>query len=1058
MPASRWHLPLLDSEAHSTILSTTSKTVLKQTFSNPSNSEAIKECTYTFPLYDGVSVVGFTCTIGPRTLRGIVKEKVRAKKIFDDAVAKGETAGLLVQASEASDVFSTKLGNIPAGEKVIVEITYIGELKHDDADGIRFTIPTSIAPRYGAGPNTSKSLFSSLRGFSNQSADAGRICITVDVNLPEGLSIKSLQSPSHPIAVSMGVLSVAAQADPVMNKASATLSLGSSALEKDFVFIVHSKGTGIPKALLETHPTIPNHRALMTTLVPRFSLPHSKSEIVFIADRSGSMMENIPMLISAMRVFLKSIPTGIKFNICSFGSNHAFLWHKSKSYTSVNLREAMEYVSTFEANFGGTETFDAIKATVENRLDDLPLEIILLTDGDIWNQEPLFAYVNKQVKKTQGNIRVFPLGIGTGVSHSLIGGLARAGNGFAQAVQHGERLDNNVVRMLRGALTPHITDYTLEVKYEQEDDDFEVIEKVTDCMKMLRTDSDSSSKMLLHASEPVGSGMKIRLSDRDLIQSQPSQKKQEDRLEEKPEEMPQAVISLFDPNVNPEIESTDALDEKAELPNIQHPKLLQAPHKIPSLVPFSRTTVYLLMGPETIQRNPTSVVLRATCAHGPLALEIPVEVLSERDQTIHQLAARKASQDLEESRGWVYDGHLSDKVLIKDKYPGKFDAIIEKEAVRLGETFQVANKWCSFVAVSSNDDGVEITTPMESEKADVLQQVQDSVSTEIQHGILHSCSSPSAFGFGSIFHSRRSSSPRRDMLQSPPLPSLALGRRAGMIGASAPRPAGGVLGGFGSAATHARTSQSGGLFGSVPFGSIQSNSQSTGGDTHSQSSSLFGVSSPPGGSLFSNFRNNTVTKMQSQAADSDDEEEHDEYEEHEEDEGGEAEYMEAPKARKRSQPPLPPQSGHPSFYKAGPPTSFAGFQPPPPTSLFSPSKPSVAQAPSHHVPPPNPIIKTDADKVLAIIDLQAFDGSWVPKEKTLVTLLGLQTIPNAPEGVDSTAWITCLVIAFLENKMSNEEGMWELVVEKARGFVEGVMQEKSVEEIEKMATDVITKN
>ena len=1097
VPASRLHLPLLDSEAHSTILSTTSKTVLKQTFSNPSNSEAIKECTYTFPLYDGVSVVGFTCTIGPRTLRGIVKEKVRAKKIFDDAVAKGETAGLLMQAPEASDVFSTKLGNIPAGEKVIVEITYIGELKHDDADGIRFTIPTSIAPRYGAGPNTSKSLFSSLRGFSNQSADAGRICITVDVNLPEGLSIKSLQSPSHPIAVSMGVLSVAAQADPVMNKASATLSLGSSALEKDFVFIVHSKGTGIPKALLETHPTIPNHRALMTTLVPRFSLPHSKSEIVFIADRSGSMMENIPMLISAMRVFLKSIPTGIKFNICSFGSNHAFLWHKSKSYTSENLREAMEYVSTFEANFGGTETFNAIKATVENRLGDLPLEIILLTDGDIWNQEPLFAYVNKQVKKTQGNIRVFPLGIGIGVSHSLIGGLARAGNGFAQAVQHGERLDNNVVRMLRGALTPHITDYTLEVKYEQEDDDFEVIEKVTDCMKMLRTDSDSSSKMLLHASEPVGSGMKIRLSDRDLIQSQPSQKKKEERPEEKPEEKPQAVISLFDPNVNPEIESIDALDEKADLPNIQHPKLLQSPHKIPSLVPFSRTTVYLLLGPETIQRNPTSVVLRATCPHGPLAIEIPVEVLSERDQTIHQLAARKASQDLEESRGWVYDGELSDKVLIKDKYPGKFDAIIEKEAVRLGETFQVANKWCSFVAVSSNDDGVEITTPMESEKAEVLQQVQDSVSTEIQHGIPHSRSSPSAFGFGSIFHSRRSSSPSRDMLQSPPLPSFALHQQTSMFGASAAPPAKSMLGGFGSAAAHATTSQSGGLFGSMQsnsqssggdtrsqgsglfgapagfgsaathtrtsqsgglFGSMQSNSQSTGGDTRSQGSSLFGVSSPPGSSLFSNFRNNTMTTMQSQAADSDDDEEDDEYEEHEEDEGGEAEYMEAPKARKQSQPLPPRQSGHPRFYKAGPPTSFAGFQPPPPTSLFSPSKPVVAQAPSHNVQPPNPVIKTDADKVLAIIDLQAFDGSWDPKEKTLVSLLGLKTIPNAPEGVDSKAWITCLVIAFLENKMSNEEGMWELVVEKARGFVEGVMQEKSVEEIEKMATDIITKN
>jgi len=35
-----------------------------------------------------------------------------------------------VQAPQASDVWSTKLGNIAAGQSIIVEITYIGELKH----------------------------------------------------------------------------------------------------------------------------------------------------------------------------------------------------------------------------------------------------------------------------------------------------------------------------------------------------------------------------------------------------------------------------------------------------------------------------------------------------------------------------------------------------------------------------------------------------------------------------------------------------------------------------------------------------------------------------------------------------------------------------------------------------------------------------------------------------------------------------------------------------------------------------------------------------------------
>jgi hypothetical protein len=317
---------------------------------------------------------------------------------------------------------------------------------------------------------------------------------------------------------------------------------------------------------------------------------------------------------------------------------------------------------------GGTETKRAIEATVEQRFTDLPLEIILFTDGDIWHQAELLSYVNKKVEETDGKIRVFPLGIGNGVSHSLIEGLARAGNGFAQSVQVGERLDNCVVRMLRGAMSPHITNYTLEVKYEQDDDDFEVVEKVTEGMKVLLSDGEA----------PV------------LSQKTPQELR---------------TISLFDTNKDPEKEDSDMQDPAPALPEIPHPKLLQAPHKIPTLFPFSRTSVYLLMSPETIQRNPTSVVLRATSAHGPLALEIPVEVLSTPAETIHQLAAKKAMQDLEEGRGWMVDAQDQAGLSVKDRYPSRFEELVKQEAVRLGEKFQVAGKWCSFVAVSAMEDG-----------------------------------------------------------------------------------------------------------------------------------------------------------------------------------------------------------------------------------------------------------------------------------------------------------------------------------------------------------------
>ena len=170
------------------------------------------------------------------------------------------------------------------------------------------------------------------------------------------------------------------------------------------------------------------------------------------------------------------------------------MWPKSKSYSGESLDLAMNHLNTFDANMGGTETYRAIEATIDKRFGDIPLEVIVLTDGDIWQQESLFAYVNEQVESSKGNIRVFTLGIGNGVSSALIEGLARAGSGFAQSVQDGERLDSSVVRMLRGSLSPHVSNYTLDVKYEPDNDGFELIEKVTDGLKLLLNEETETVK------------------------------------------------------------------------------------------------------------------------------------------------------------------------------------------------------------------------------------------------------------------------------------------------------------------------------------------------------------------------------------------------------------------------------------------------------------------------------------------------------------------------------------------------------------------------------------
>ncbi|KAK0628377.1 von Willebrand factor type A domain-containing protein, partial [Bombardia bombarda] len=680
---------------HAQIIGTTSRTTLTQNFVN-SNSHAIAELTYTFPLYDGVSVVGFVCTISDeRTIRGVVKERHQARETYDAAVARGETAGIIEQSYQASDVFTTSIGNVPAGAEIKVDITYLGELKHDaEADGIRFTIPTSIAPRYGDW----EAQYSIKRPSSAVTASTKTgIAITVDAEMPSDSNIKSIQSPSHPISVTIGntSTSAAASADMALSKASASLSLGIAELGGDFILHIISTNTANPIALLETHPTKPNQRALMATLVPKFNLPPRRPEIVFICDRSGSMggENKIPNMIAALNIFLKSLPVGVKFNICSFGSHHEFLFKDgSRSYNTDNLDKAIKHVSNFDAGFGGTEIHDPLKQTFERRYKDMPLEVFLLTDGEVWNQESLFSMVNQYVSQSKQTIRVFTLGIGRDVSHALIEGVSRAGNGFSQAVGDNEKMTNKVVRMLKAALTPNVTDYTLEIKYEKDqdsdtknavisvagdDDDFEVIEKVMD-------------------------GMKI-----DVAEDKPS-----NHVPTKSTDSSNKPISLFNESANssdhtssPPSASHSDTSKYSDVPHVPEPKMLQAPFTIPPLYPFNRTSVYLLLSPETIQKTPKSVILRGKSTHGPLELEIPITVLSEKGETIHQLAARKAVLELEEGRGWLRharDASKADGQLLKDKFPGRFSDMVEREAVRLGTGFGVGGKWCSFVAVDSD--------------------------------------------------------------------------------------------------------------------------------------------------------------------------------------------------------------------------------------------------------------------------------------------------------------------------------------------------------------------
>ncbi|KAL5353552.1 hypothetical protein ACLOAV_001589 [Pseudogymnoascus australis] len=476
------YLPLLEVSIEVDVVATIAWSKLIQTFTNRSK-QPIKEARYCMPLYDKSTVTSFVCTIGSdKILKGAVKPKEKAKAEFKEAVARQQVAALLEE--HTPEVFETTVGNIPAETTVKVKISYITELKADlGGDGILVTVPTSVAPRYGAVP-------SSMTGVDAAKSLAvppeNGLQIKIQVSSP--VAITKIESRTHPVSIEMGshgtrvtrdIRYFSKKQEPQdfdPKKAGATLSDRKACLGKDFVLLIQAKDGQLlaSRAIIEPHPKILDRSALMVSInlrdlyTPNVVAPKTSSEIVFVADRSGSMHGIMEALKTAMKFFLKSLPNNCIFNICSFGSRHELMWPKSQPYNQENVDAALTYVAShFSADMGGTEILAALRHVVERSELSVNTEIITLTDGEVWDADRLFDFIqNTRSSGPNQNTRFFCLGIGEDVSHHLVAGIGRYGGGLAEVVPTDSTGDwmQRVIGMLRAALTP--SSWTVDIILE----------------------------------------------------------------------------------------------------------------------------------------------------------------------------------------------------------------------------------------------------------------------------------------------------------------------------------------------------------------------------------------------------------------------------------------------------------------------------------------------------------------------------------------------------------------------------------------------------------------
>ena len=447
-------VPLQNVSINAKLVDFVSEVTVVQSYVNVENNPI--EVVYMFPIEEEAAVIYFEAEVDGRKILTQVKEKEQAREVYAEAMRNKKTAVLLEETQP--DIFRIKLGQLKPGAGTKIVIKYICELPVEESK-VRLTIPTTIAPRYVSPTDKSESapLIASIPYSSEKPAG-----LTLNIEGLMQTKIKSVKSPSHEVKI---VINEEVNSHG-QHEFHGELSSKTTDMNKDIIILVEGENEDVlnkPVVFLETYEGDKKNIGAvgMVSLVPSFNLKEQSTELIFLVDRSGSMDgSSILQAKKALELFLHSMPSECYFNIWSFGSKFdALFGGGSKMYSDNSMKKAIEHVQSMDANYGGTEIYNPLKAIFDQKAPSKShlRQIFILTDGAVSNAPVVISLVKE--KKGQG--RVFSLGLGSSASRHLVKGLARVGCGTAMFANEMEDLRPKVMAQLKNALQPAISNINI---------------------------------------------------------------------------------------------------------------------------------------------------------------------------------------------------------------------------------------------------------------------------------------------------------------------------------------------------------------------------------------------------------------------------------------------------------------------------------------------------------------------------------------------------------------------------------------------------------------------
>jgi Ca-activated chloride channel family protein len=432
-------VPLMGVSVEGDILGRGARVKISQRFKNQEKNAV--EAVYKFPIPEGAAVCGFSADIDGKKITGHVEEREKAFEMYDDALERGDGGYLLDE--ERPNIFTLSVGNLNPNAEVMIGIDFV-TLLDMTGKSVRFFLPTTISPRYIPGSMRKDEGIPTSDRIHPPYSENVPYGLTISLNIHKGGLLKSIDSPSHPIKI------LDLKGDPVK----IAFSAQSVRMDRDFILNMEYEAHAANRAyqwrneqetFLQLDLFLESDTHEPGTSQTREGNDAEK-EIIFLLDCSGSMRgDSLRQAKKALEICLRGLDSKTAFTIYRFGSEYDCLFKKPEKYSENSLEKGLEYLRNAEADLGGTEILNPLKGIYDacHGRDNIEKNIVLLTDGEVGNEEEIFEIV----RNNQKTARMFSIGIGAGCNEYFIKGLARSGRGASELIYPGERIEPKVLSL-----------------------------------------------------------------------------------------------------------------------------------------------------------------------------------------------------------------------------------------------------------------------------------------------------------------------------------------------------------------------------------------------------------------------------------------------------------------------------------------------------------------------------------------------------------------------------------------------------------------------------------